>query len=594
MKDFFLHINTSGDNNLTIKANRFFEELFPEAINRVIDFDGVSISCSFATQVEHTNILYSPSKKAHIFISGDYNFSGLSSNITNTNSGQKEVLLTLFERFGESLFSRMAGNFNAVIYYPDNQILKVINSKLGLYPLYYHHTGDELVLSTRLGFFKRLNKTSKPNFPVIMQYCLYNYPVSSATILENVSLLPAASILTFYQGKISISRYWSMMDEFGKESASKSFKRSVDLIDDVLNRSIGNVCKVHDRVGISLTGGWDGRLILAYAQKYLNADQIFLYSHGTEENPDVSLPMATAQKLGYHYLPVLLTDSKYVMHQLHWASETVKYSDGMRQISRLHYLYNMSLLKNENGIDFIVSGIGGSNLLKSTNYKPCDVFNKYVIELIESDNIEQTLKNHYNLINSSYSSLFSSIGLENFVNAFDLKSFDELSLIENKTQRFIYFLISEIERRYFGSELQSYKHLVTNYSPFFDDEFILALPQTVFFEPSLNRGLLKSHYISVLYAKLTAKNNKILSKEPTDRGFSMYEVANPFMFPVMLYKYFREKLKHPANPDYFNHKDFMKEYVRSNLPTNLQQLESDRLNSLFIENYITASSFLDN
>lgn len=592
IRDFFVQINTPSQKDSSGKALKYFRELFANAVNEVIEENGFVLTYSKDQAIDAKMPIKCSHRNAHIYISGECDIPDYLIESTG-NSADEQTIGMLFEKHGESVFERLSGNFIVLINYHISKVIKVVNSKLALYPLYYYRNNDSLMLSTRLGLFREIIGTNHLNYGVLMQFSLYNYPVSSATFLKDVFLLPAASIMTFQHGELSIGRYWSIMEEFGKNSDIKSLKQSTALLDDVLNKTIGNKCKLHERVGISLTGGWDGRLILAYSLKYCIPDHILLYSHGTKDNPDVVLPSASAKKLGYNYLPVLLTDAEYVRQQLKWAEDTVKYADGLRQVSRLHYLYNMSVLKNEHEIDFILSGIGGSNLLKSTNYKPCDVFNKYVIELIESDNIEVTLKKHFDLMMSGHSALFNQIGFDEFLATFDLNSFTTLHQIQNKTQRFIYFLISEIERRYFGPELQSYRHLVTNYSPFFDDAFIIALANTVFFELASNTGLVKSHYISLLYARLTSKNNRSLSKEPTDRGFSMYDVANPLLFPVMLFKYFRKKYDRSAKPDYFNHKVFIQNYLHNQSSgLNNQQMPFEA-NRLFIENYVTAMTFLN-
>ncbi|MDY0279183.1 MAG: hypothetical protein RBR35_01320 [Salinivirgaceae bacterium] len=470
--------------------------------------------------------------------------------------------------------------------------MKVINSKLGLYPLYYSFRNGSLALSTRLGIFRDILKPVKINYAVLMQHCLYNYPVSAQTFLEGIFLLPSASVLILKNDLISIQKYWSVTDVFTTGTNFKTLRQSTELLDDILDRKIMKICSGNTNLALSLTGGWDGRLLLSYALKYVAPEQILLYSHGTLDNPDVKLPMATAKKMNYKYVPVLLSNREYEKDQLQWAGDTVKYSDGLRQISRLHYLYNMHLLNKEYRVQQVISGIGGSNLLKSTNYKPCDVFNRFVIELIESDNLDHTLKGHYDYCMQNNSALFNQIDFEAFKSSFDIEMFRDLHSIKNKNKRFITFLIAEIERRYFGTELQSYKHLIKNYSPFFDDDFISALGMTIFFDSNSDKGLAKSHHISMLYAKLTTRNNITLAKEPTDRGFSMYEVANPLLFPKMLLKYFRHKLVKAKDVNYFNQKSILQSYTNRYFPDIVFHADGNSLNNLFMENYVSAISFI--
>lgn len=597
MRDFFIHFLGKDDTKSVKLAMRYFEAMFPDAVNRVEQINGLAIAYSSDQNKQLSAArLVCKERNASLIISGDYDFPDSFINPVHSQMSKQELLLHLYIIHGDKLFEQLSGNFNILIFYSRNNKIKVINSRLGLYPLYYYQEGSKLMISSRLGIFRDIFGADCVNNAVVMQVCLYNYPVASSTVLKDVFLLPAASILTFSQNELKIRNYWNIESELENSSGFMNFSNSLNALDDVLDRAIEKKLGQNEKIGISLTGGWDGRLLLAYALKYVSPDKILLYSHGTPDAPDVSLPLRTSEKLSYHYVPILLNNPEYLQEQLDWAAKTVNYSDGLRQVSRLHYLYNMSVLRNEYGIKHIISGIGGSNLLKSSNYSPCDVFNKHIIELIKSDNLEDTITAHYTKIKSSNPQIFESVDLGDFISAIDDDTFQRFRSIKDKDYRFIYFLISEIERKYFGAELQSYKHLITNYSPFFDDDFIETILKTVFFKPGAFKGLIQSHFISLLYAKLTVRNNKPLAKEPTDRGFSMYEVANPLLFPVMAYKYYRNRYKYAStSQDYFNAKNVVHRYAKTyNLQVNGSINNLIQLNKLFFENYISTLAFLQN
>lgn len=595
MRDFFIHFSEKGDVKFVKRAVYYFDGMFPDAVNDVEQINGLALAFS-SDDIDYKNatLIASEERDAILIISGEYDFSDSFITPVLSQASKQESVLHLYNIHGEKLFEQLSGNFNVVIFYTNNKKIKVINSRLGLYPLYYYYKDNEIMISTRLGVFRDIFGASCMNNAVVMQVCLYNYPVASSTVLKDVFLLPAASILTFSKNELKIRNYWNIEAELENHSGFMNFSNSLDALDDVLDRIIRKKVTQNEKIGISLTGGWDGRLILAYALKYVSPDKILLYSHGTPDAPDVSLPLRTSEKLNYHYVPILLNDPAYLQEQLNWAAETVKYSDGARQVSRLHYLYNMSVLRNEHGIKQIISGIGGSNLLKSSNLYPCDVFNKYVIELIESDNLENTLTEHYKKITAFNPQLFESVDLNAFKSSFNDETFRKIQNIKNSDYRFIHYLIAEIERKYFGAELQSYKHLIKNYSPFFDDEFISTVARTIFFKPGASKGLVKSHFISLLYAKLTIRNNKSLAKEPTDRGFSMYEVANPLLFPIMSYKYFRNRSKYKKiKQNYFNTKDIVNRYAKMcYIQVGGISGNANQINKLSLENYVSTMSFI--
>jgi asparagine synthetase B (glutamine-hydrolysing) len=594
MSDFFLHITPSKESRAADQALTYFKRFFPEADNSIHFFEEfiLTISADPSRKTQTLPVWYD-ARKAWLFVSGEYIIPDSVEQAGQITDNDSDRLPGLFELYGESIIEALSGNFNAFLYYPNENRFISITSKLGLYPLYYCQKGQEFLVCSRLGVFKQLQGPERFNPAVVMQSCLYNYPVSSATFIQGVFVQPAGSVLSFYKGKVTIKHYWSISREMtGSADARMNFNDSVDLLDEVLDRLIQRYCSRCDKIGLSLTGGWDGRLLLSYVLKYLTPDKVLLYSHGTSDSPDVAIPLATAKKLDLNYEPILLDDPGYLNRQMEWAADTVAYSDGMRQISRVHYLYNMSRLRNVHGIDNIISGNGGSNLIKSTNYKPCQVFNRFVIELIESEDLEKTLQKHYEYSVREFPSLFQHVDWSSFIDSFDLTRFQSLLSEKNVPLRFFHFLVSEIERKYFGSELQSYKHLVKNYSPFFDDEFLAALMKTAFLEPDGNKGLLKSHRMSVLYARLIERNNGKLAKEPTDRGFSMHDIAHPIFFPRMLYRYYKKKKNSFKKPDYFNNNQMIEDFSRQFLEKSGLLNVNNSHNKPFLENYISVMSFL--
>lgn len=594
MRDFFAHITQSRDSQCVTMALEYFNDLFPDSDNRIISFEGLNISISNDLSTEKIlSPLWCKIKGAYLFVFGEYSLPDCLKVSKNSKTDDPEDIANLFDIHGDALFEKVSGNFNALIYYPGKTKFVAITSKLGLYPVYYQQLGKDFMVSSRLGAFKKISGAGKLNFPVIMQHCLYNYPISNKTFIQEVHVQPAGSILVFNNYAISINKYWTIDQEMVDSQGIKSLSDSIDLMDTVLDRLIRRQCYQTTKVGLSFTGGWDGRLLLSYALKYLSHDQMLLYSHGTMQSPDIKIPLSTSDKLNFNYIPVLLDDPEYLSHQLKWAADTVKYSDGIRQITRLHYLYTMSLLRNSYGVRNIISGNGGSNLLKSSNYRPCSVFNRFVIELIESDNIESTLRKHYEYCQFNLSTFFQNVDWNSFLDSFDQKYLKSLLLINNKGMRFLHLLVSEIERKYFGSEIQSYKHVVKNYSPFFDDEFIKALMQTTFICFDDIKGIQKSHKLSLLYGRLITKNNKDLAKEQTDRGFSMNDVSNPLLFPQMLYKYFKNKLKWGKATDFFCNKNIPNLYAQKYLEKSALINSKYSSDQSFVENYISVMSFLN-
>lgn len=591
MRDFFITFSLQPKKRINEKVISYFDELFPDSENAVIEVNNLSIAYSHDPgEGDSGRNFRHHDGEFLVLLSGEFE---LPDHLTIPNiQNSFEQLVSLFKSSGEDIFKKISGNFNVVIYYIKNQRVVVINSKLGLYPAYYYKNDSTFYVSTRLGLFKRILKNFRENHPVVFQHCIYNYPISNDTFIKDVQLMPAASSLSISNNNIIVKKYWDLNTLLASRGKLLNPKESIRLIDNVMDKIIQRRCGSVSRTGISLTGGWDGRLILAYALKYLSPNDILLYSHGTKDSPDVSLPLETSKKLKFNYVPVYLEDKDYVDQQLEWASRTILYSDGMRSLTRLHYLYNMHVLKTQYGLDSIISGIGGSNLIKSSNYQPSTVFNKYIIELIESDNPEKTISKQHSYFQEKYPDLFADVSLDDFLESFTNSGINELYAVKNKNERFFRFLVMEIERRYFGAEIQSYKHLLKNFSPFFCDEFIEALITTDFISFKESKGLFKSRNISLFYAQLINRHNKNLAKENTDRGFSMYDVGYPHRAPIMIFKYMWYKYAKSKKVNYFNNQEIALSFSDKYSPRLSQKLNRNELSKSVLVNFISVENFL--
>jgi hypothetical protein len=496
-------------------------------------------------------------------------------------------VVRIYNTFGIDGFKDVSGWFNILTFSETTTKVELINSKFGMDLINYSINSDEIIIANRLSIFYKLKKDIATDRAIVLQQSLYNYPFSNKTHLKGVLMLPSAHTLTIEGNNEKLEQYWRVQDELVEKPLG--FRKSVNLLDETLDKVIKRQVQNQDKIGVSLTGGWDGRLLLAYALKHIDKEKVTLYSFGVKEAPDVIIPLEVSKKLGFNYHPIYL-DSNYLKNDyLTYAAKTVLYSDSLRSIKRAHYLYAMDYLGQH--LDVILTGVAGSNLLKSTSYAPCNVFNKFVLNLIKADDRKLELKNQLDYVHNTFGNLFKDVQLDDFVESFNLDDLNSILAIKNPNERFCTFLISNIERKYFGAEMASYKHLVTNYSPFLDYDFISALVKTSFFG-GYNDGkkYISTFNNSMLYAKLITRNSPELAAEPTDRGFSMEQMANPMKYGSLIVDYLKAKSKVKAQTSGDYNTEFAVRAFNEHFGMGLDELTKlEPLNKEFVANYLSFS-----
>jgi len=584
MSDFFLHLSdsTACDINKAINEFRNIYESPVIDINKSGNCHSLIVNNSSHSFIKP---IYSKLLQKHLWVYGKpyitqdiKNKYQISSEITEPD----EILRLLYEKKGIEVFTELNGWFNIISFSEVNAEIEIINSHLGMLPLYFYIDNNKIIISSRLSLFYKYLENVEIDKGTAAQQCLYNYPFSDRTHIKNVFRIPSATILKIQNKIASRKKYWNAKDEFTESPLN--VRKSTELLNETLDSVIRRISNVDGKLALSLTGGWDGRLILAYILKFIPPENIILYSFGSNYSPDVSIPLNISEKYGFNYIPIYL-DEKYLQENfLEFAKKTILFSDSIRSLRRAHYLYAMNLLKDKS--TNIITGIGGSNLLKSTAVAPSNVFNKNVLNLLFSDNPENEIKSQYDFV-KTINNYFSGLEYSEFRNSYDNKDLDFLFNIKNKNERFCNYLLSDIERKYFGYEVSSYGHLVQSYSPFLDYEFLKNLLKTSFFGGYNKIKFLPSFQNSMLYARLIGRNNKFLIKENTDRNFSQESFTNPLKLFKSGFNYFFNNYRNIKNLYYTERST--KLFLESEFPE-LNKL--NYVNNDYSSNFISLSWYI--
>jgi len=352
----------------------------------------------------------------------------------------------------------------------------------------------------------------------IVEQAVFNYPISDRTFIKPVRTLPAGSRLRISDSDVRLERYWDVLRLFTPPEYRK--KNGMEAINSVFSNVIQKLTGRFPRFGVSLTGGWDGRLVLSYLENY-SRDKLFLYSFGAKHSPDVTIPDEIGRQMGYQYRPFILDKAYLSNNFLACANETIRSSGGVRNYLRSHYLYAMKTVAQDT--DLILTGNCGSNLLKVTN-DTGPVMNENIIKIFSVPNLDNDLLRGI-YAGFDHTGLMAPVphGEEEFIEGIksaDIPGSDGLTL----NQRLYAFLLTVVERKYFGLEMSTYAPYLYNFSPFIDYEFIDTLMKTPFYGgnfPFFSRALRHRAMATSLYAELVSSNSPALAAFVTDRGFSL-------------------------------------------------------------------------
>jgi len=200
-----------------------------------------------------------------------------------------EVILHLYEDFGENCLEYLRGMFAFAIWDEKKQKLFLARDRLGKKPLKYFIGPDFLIFASELkAILKDPEVPKKPDFEAIHYYLTFQFAPSPLTGFKNIKKLPPAHYLICQNGKIEIKRYWKLDFSQKLDLSEKEWKKEIlqKLEESVKLRMISDV-----PLGAMLSGGTDSSTIVALMSK-LSAKPIETFSIGFEEQDYNELPYA--------------------------------------------------------------------------------------------------------------------------------------------------------------------------------------------------------------------------------------------------------------------------------------------------------------
>ncbi len=426
----------------------------------------------------------------------------------------------LYKAFGEKLIKYVKGWFNLLIVDKKEQTYHLLNSRFGMRPLYYAVVNGYFVFSSELKSILKCSLIKNEiNEKAIIEYALFHYPLGEDTYMRNVFLLNPAMHITIKDSKIMQHKYWEQESLFANELFS--LRDSLEGAEAILKKVVNELHQDSEKIGISVTGGVDGRTILSLINK--EKHDLLLYSFGIPESGDVEVPRKISEQLSYNYFPIYL-DNNYVHKSFNeYARKAILFSDGRSSLARAHYPYVFELLSKR--IKVVLTGICGSELLRpfcdtgvviADNVKLLHTINHSCIDTIFD---HCTSLKYYNktMIDKVKPSILESIKTMTSHNN------PELTL----NQKLYVFIIREVFRKYFGVEMTMESPFLYNRSPYLDYEFVDFIFKTPLCGANYD-FFTKNPFVRIhgqqLYSYIMSRNHKTLAKINTNKMYAPYDL----------------------------------------------------------------------
>jgi hypothetical protein len=215
------------------------------------------------------------------------------------------IIYDMFKKYGKKFITRIDGIFNIFIYDKKHEKLLIFNDWSGSHNLFYYHDGNRFIFSTETkGILKIIPKKTIDKTAVVEQF-VYGHLFFEKTLVEEIALLPPASILEFQDGKFFIDNYYDPKDHYKKIDEKKKPVYYIDELYELFKKPTFKYLH-RQKIALLLTGGMDSRLLLHLMLEYeYPLKEVFTFKkHGMPLSAleDVTIAKAIAEKIGLKHI----------------------------------------------------------------------------------------------------------------------------------------------------------------------------------------------------------------------------------------------------------------------------------------------------
>jgi len=262
---------------------------------------------------------------------------------------------------------QLNGRFQGLLADRRNNTATLFNDRFGLQRLYYHEAQDTFYFAPEAkAILKARPELRRMDSRGAGEYIVCGCVLENRTLFPGIYLLPPGSAWTFRGGKLDSKKAYFQPREWEEEEplATETYYAAMR---DVFVSNLPRYFNGKERVGVSLTGGLDTRIIMAWRRAAPNSLPCYTYGSMYRDNQDVILARRVAEICGQQH-QVILTGKEFLEQFAHYAERTIYLTDASVDLDRSPDLY-VSEKAREIAPVRMVGTYGSEMLLHSVMFK---------------------------------------------------------------------------------------------------------------------------------------------------------------------------------------------------------------------------------
>jgi asparagine synthase (glutamine-hydrolysing) len=230
------------------------------------------------------------------------------------------------------------GTFHGLVMDQRRGTATLFNDRYGMQRLYCHESKNAFYFAAEAKAVLAVHPELRRMDPrAIGEFIACGAVLENRTPFEGIQVLPQASAWTFRRGALECKktyfrpREWEEQELLDPESYFRELRS-------VFTHNLPRYFNGRERIGMSLTGGLDTRMIMAWQKSPPGSLPCYTFGGMFRDCQDVKLSRQVASICGQPH-EVIPVGNEFVTNFPHYAERAVYIADGCLDVSRAHDLY---------------------------------------------------------------------------------------------------------------------------------------------------------------------------------------------------------------------------------------------------------------
>ncbi|HEY1805444.1 MAG TPA: asparagine synthase-related protein [Terracidiphilus sp.] len=265
---------------------------------------------------------------------------------------------------------RLNGRFHGVVFDRHLGAAMLFNDRFGLQRLYYHESDEGFYFAAEAKAILKVRPELRATDPRgIGEFVACGCVLENRTLFREIYLLPPGSAWVFRNGVLETrNSYFAPSEWEHQEPLSQE-----EYYDELRNAFVNNLSRYfngREKIGMSVTGGLDTRIILAWHKAEPNSLPCYTFGSAYRDHEDVKLARRVA-KICQQPHQVIPVGTEFLSRFAHYAERTIVLTDGCADLSHSPDLYVQEQIREIAPVR-IVGTYGSEILLQAVMFKAAE------------------------------------------------------------------------------------------------------------------------------------------------------------------------------------------------------------------------------